>query len=86
MITNTHKLHCMIRLATESAIEELDKIELNELEEILPEDLFKPLFDSVCTIHETQKVINNAISEIVDGNPVTPTRAGRSWSLKSKKT
>ena len=69
MITNTHKLHSMIRLATESAREEINEIELNKLEEILPNELFKPLFDAICTIDETQKMINNAISEIMDGEP-----------------
>ena len=69
MITNTHKLHSMIRLATESARESINEIELNKLEEILPDALFKPLFDAICTIDETQKVIYNAISEIMDGKP-----------------
>lgn len=69
MITNTHKLHSMIRLATESAREEMNEIELHKLEEILPDELFKPLFDRICTIDETQKVIQEAIAEIMDGNP-----------------
>ena len=69
MITNTHKLHSLIRLATESAREEIGKIDFNHLEDILPDETFKPLFDAICTIDETQKVINNAISEIMDGEP-----------------
>ena len=68
-MNNTHRLLCLIQIATESAREEIDNINLRLLEETLPEAQFKPLFDAICTIDETQKVIAIAVKELIDGKP-----------------
>lgn len=68
-MSNTHTLHALIRLAMESARDEINKIDFRQLEETMADEQFKSLFDRICTIDETQKVIQEAIAEIMDGNP-----------------
>ena len=68
-MSNTHTLHALIRLATESARDEINKIDFRQLEETMADEQFKSLFDRICTIDETQKVIQEGIAEIMDGKP-----------------
>lgn len=68
-MNNEYALKCLIQLSVESAREEINKIDFAELETILPQDKFNALFDRICTIDTTQKVIHTAIKELRDGNP-----------------
>lgn len=69
MVTNTHKLNSLIQLSVETAREELDKLPMRQYEEALPEDLYKTLFNALCTVDETHKLILKAIKAIMECNP-----------------
>ena len=68
-VSNTNKLHFLTKMAADSAREEMDKINLRQLEEALPDEMFKPLFNSICLIDETQKCIQEAMRSLLEDDP-----------------
>lgn len=68
-VSNTKKLNFLTKMAADSAREELDKIHLRQLEDVLPEDIFTALFNSICLIDETQKCIQEAMRSLLEDDP-----------------